>query len=157
MSDIQKASKEKDIDMSIKDVHLTFTRTYTGVSNPEDDASSGLESFDEDDMYGSDNGDDIICNIPDTDEESQELEHSLDRLNELINASQCLCVDLENIYILAVELYNIWNRGDVSEHDSQQSSDPLSVLHRSDILEVEAHGMDIEAEVEGASTGGFSK
>ncbi|KAI9430523.1 hypothetical protein H4582DRAFT_2063686 [Lactarius indigo] len=64
--------------------------TYTGVSNPEDDASSGLESFDEDDMYGSDNGDDITCNIPDTDEESQELEHSLDRLNELINASQSL-------------------------------------------------------------------
>lgn len=31
------------------------------LSEPEDDISSGAESFDEDDMYGSDNGDDIIC------------------------------------------------------------------------------------------------
>ncbi|KAI9438482.1 hypothetical protein H4582DRAFT_2076083 [Lactarius indigo] len=110
MSDIQKASKEKDIDMSIKDVHLTFTGTYTGISDPEDDASSGLESFDEDDMYGSDNGDDIICNIPDTDEESQELEHSLDRLNELINASQTLWVN--KVINVGIEVV-LWPQGNI--------------------------------------------
>jgi hypothetical protein len=46
-----------------KSVHHTV-HTY---SDPEDDISSGVESFDEYDMYGSDNGDDIICNGPDFD------------------------------------------------------------------------------------------
>lgn len=35
--------------------------TYVSVSDPEEDVSSGMESFDEDDIYdGSENSDDII-------------------------------------------------------------------------------------------------
>jgi hypothetical protein len=53
--------KKADTNVFIKDVR----HTYNTFSDPEDDVSSGVESFDEDDMYGSGNGDDIICDDPD--------------------------------------------------------------------------------------------
>ncbi len=46
------------------------SHTYTNFSDPEDDTSSGVESFDEDDMYGSDNEDELLCDSPDLDGES---------------------------------------------------------------------------------------
>jgi hypothetical protein len=52
---------------SIKRVHPT----YISFSDPEDNDSSGVESFDEDDIYdGSENGDDVIYPIPDSEAQS---------------------------------------------------------------------------------------
>lgn len=61
--DIREASIRKDKNPSIKDDH----HTYTSFSDPEDDTSSSVESFDEDDMYGSDNEDEFLGDSPDLD------------------------------------------------------------------------------------------
>jgi hypothetical protein len=44
---------------------------YTTLSEPEDSMSSGVESFDEDDMYPVDYDDEAVSDSPDSDEESQ--------------------------------------------------------------------------------------
>jgi hypothetical protein len=59
-----RASMSKDMKASITDIH-NLTRDPTSFSDPEDNISSGVESFDEDDMYGSDNGDDIVSDVMD--------------------------------------------------------------------------------------------
>ena len=44
-----------------------MVRNYISLSDPEDEDSSGVESFDEDDIYdGSDNADEVIYQIPDS-------------------------------------------------------------------------------------------
>lgn len=53
--------------MTVQDVYLSF-------SDSEDDNSSGWECFNEDDIYdGSDNGDEIIYQIPDLEAELPDI------------------------------------------------------------------------------------
>jgi hypothetical protein len=61
----KRPSIRKDENTHLKDLR----HTYTSFSDPEDDVSSGVESFDEDDMYGSENGDEILSQGPDPDRE----------------------------------------------------------------------------------------
>ncbi|KAH9008024.1 hypothetical protein EDB85DRAFT_1904662 [Lactarius pseudohatsudake] len=166
MSDIKNISERKDIIVRIPDIRDTHTGS-------DDDASSDLESFDEDDMYASDYGDDVICvspdttpttslhieprmsdiknisgrkniivrildvcdthtesdddassdlesfdedDIPDTNEESPELERSLRRFENVMAESRSLYAGFENIYTLARMLYD---REYASEHDDE--------------------------------------
>jgi hypothetical protein len=52
---------------SMKDAHPT----HISLSDPEEDNSSGMESFDEDDIYdGSENGDEVIFQSPDANTQS---------------------------------------------------------------------------------------
>jgi hypothetical protein len=44
---------------------------YRTPSEPEDSMSSGVESFDEDDMYSADYNDESVSDSPDSDNESQ--------------------------------------------------------------------------------------
>ncbi|KAI9431024.1 hypothetical protein H4582DRAFT_2063198 [Lactarius indigo] len=136
MSNIMNVSKRKDINVHIPDVR----DTHTGLSDPEDDASSGLESFDEDDMYGSDYGDNVICDSPDTDEESQELEHSLHRFENVMAESRSLCVSFENIYTLAKVLYQIRNQEYASKHNSTLGT--VSNVSYSDDIRFSFIGLD---------------
>ncbi|KAH9038694.1 hypothetical protein EDB85DRAFT_2141580 [Lactarius pseudohatsudake] len=67
-------------------------------SDPEDNISSGRESFDEDDMYGSDTGDDFICDSMESDGGSQEPARGI--FDDVIAQAHGLCIHLENIYTL---------------------------------------------------------
>ncbi|KAH9013591.1 hypothetical protein EDB85DRAFT_1899633 [Lactarius pseudohatsudake] len=125
MSNIRNISGRKNIISCILDVR----DTHTGPSDPYDDASSDLESFDEDDMYSSDYGDDIICDSPDTNEESPELERSLRRFENVMAESRSLYAGFENIHTLARMLYD---REYASEHDDEGAVSKLS--HSDDIL-----------------------
>ncbi|KAH9010659.1 hypothetical protein EDB83DRAFT_2322398 [Lactarius deliciosus] len=97
MSDIKTIAKRMDTIVRIPDVH----NIRTGPSDPYDDASSDLESFDEDDMYASDYEDDVICNSPETNEESPELERSLRKFENVMAETRSLYASFENIYTLA--------------------------------------------------------
>jgi hypothetical protein len=62
-----KEPTQKEKDACIEDVQPT----YVSVSDPEEDNSSGVESFDEDDIYdGSENGDEVIYRFPDSEAQS---------------------------------------------------------------------------------------
>ncbi|KAH9008301.1 hypothetical protein EDB85DRAFT_1904413 [Lactarius pseudohatsudake] len=74
-------------------------------SDPEDNISSGRESFDEDDMYGSDTGDDFICDSMESDGGSQEPARGI---------AHGLCIHLENIYTLTRALCEAWEIEGVS-------------------------------------------
>jgi hypothetical protein len=65
--EIKRPSIRKDGNTYLKDLR----HTYTSFSDPEDDVSSGVESFDEDDMYGSENGDEILSHHPDPEREER--------------------------------------------------------------------------------------
>jgi hypothetical protein len=59
---VQKSTKKK----------MEAVRTkYRTLSEPEDSMSSGVESFDEDDMYSVDYNDESVSDSPDSDNESQ--------------------------------------------------------------------------------------
>jgi len=57
--------QSSDRNSPIEPLHLIFD----GLSDPEEDDIFDVWSFDEDDMYGSDNGDDIIVMIPEPDDD----------------------------------------------------------------------------------------
>ncbi|KAH9062593.1 hypothetical protein EDB83DRAFT_2315451 [Lactarius deliciosus] len=97
MSDIKTIAKRMDTIVRIPDVR----NIRTGPSDPYDDASSDLESFDEDDMYASDYGDDVICDSLETNEESPELERSLRKFENVMAETHSLYAGFENIYTLA--------------------------------------------------------
>ncbi|KAH9015217.1 hypothetical protein EDB84DRAFT_1443552 [Lactarius hengduanensis] len=131
MSDIKTLSRMEDLNVPTTDLHHTDTEfsdieeddTSSGLesfdedstygSDNGDDTSSGLESFDEDDMYESDNGDDIICDrtdTQDTDEEAEALYRSLDMLERRMAESRSLYTNFENISTLARALYDTQNQ-----------------------------------------------
>ncbi|KAH9035915.1 hypothetical protein EDB85DRAFT_1889089 [Lactarius pseudohatsudake] len=180
MSDIKSVSRIKDANVPTTDLHHTDTEfsdiekddTSSGLesfdedstygSDNGDDTSSGLESFDEDDMYELDNGDDIICDgtdTEDTDEEAEALNRSLSMLERRMAESRSLYTNFENISTLARALNDIQNRTCASVHDSRSDhgSGAFSVLRRSGILEVEGRRSDDEIGLEGTAIGGFSK
>jgi hypothetical protein len=53
----------------LKSLHTT----HTSLSEPEDSMSSGVESFDEADMYPADYDDEAVSNSPDSDRRSESL------------------------------------------------------------------------------------
>ncbi|KAH9011462.1 hypothetical protein EDB84DRAFT_1445140 [Lactarius hengduanensis] len=133
MSDIKNISGRKNIIVRILDVCDTHTES-------DDDASSDLESFDEDDMYASDYGDDVICDSPDTNEESPELERSLRRFENVMAESRSLYAGFENIYTLARMLYD---REYASEHDDEGAgASGLSALLNRNMTQL-SHSDDI--------------
>ncbi|KAH9009273.1 hypothetical protein EDB84DRAFT_1564752 [Lactarius hengduanensis] len=159
MSDIKSVSRMEDINVPTTDLHHTDTE-FSDIE--EDDTSSGLESFDEDDMYELDNEDDIICDGTDTeetDEEAEALDRSLSMLERRMAESRSLYTNFENISTLARALNDIQNRTCASVHDSRSDhgSGAFSVLRRSGILEVEGRRSDDEIGLEGTAIGGFSK
>ncbi|KAH9024661.1 hypothetical protein EDB84DRAFT_1440619 [Lactarius hengduanensis] len=85
--DTENASTLHDHNTSVTDVR----HPSISFSDPEDNISSGRESFDEDDMYGSDTGDDFICDSMESDGGSQEPARGI---------AHGLCIHLENIYTL---------------------------------------------------------
>ncbi|KAH9017445.1 hypothetical protein EDB84DRAFT_1442789 [Lactarius hengduanensis] len=85
--DTENASTLHDHNTSVTDVR----HPSISFSDPEDNISLGRESFDEDDMYGSDTGDDFICDSMELDGGSQEPARGI---------AHGLCIHLENIYTL---------------------------------------------------------
>ncbi|KAF8262042.1 hypothetical protein EI94DRAFT_1744547 [Lactarius quietus] len=67
----------KSCNASINHSHVTHTNKHTILLDPDSEDSSDVQSFDEEDMYGLDNSDDIIAVWMDSEDDVQEYSEDL--------------------------------------------------------------------------------
>ncbi|KAF8258435.1 hypothetical protein EI94DRAFT_1708006 [Lactarius quietus] len=79
--------------------------THITLSNPDEQTSSGIESFDEDDMYGSDNSDDIIVLFSDSDSNDDAQTSIVGIFDDVTQDIRMLCTELESVTSMARALY----------------------------------------------------
>ncbi|KAF8264288.1 hypothetical protein EI94DRAFT_1703367 [Lactarius quietus] len=75
------------------------------LSDPDEQTSSGIESFDEDDMYGSDNSDDIIVLFSDSDSNDDAQTSIVGIFDDVTQDVRMLCTELESVTSMARALY----------------------------------------------------
>jgi hypothetical protein len=81
-----------DRDPSIEYIHSTFA----SLSEPEEDDTSDVQSFDEDDMYGSDIGNDIVVTVPESEDAVQSFDEDTMHSSDIGNSSVIMLSESED-------------------------------------------------------------